>query len=87
MEKVKKAHVTESRRFILAGLTLLLLGAGLLLVCKLPVSEAAATACAFVGGALLLLGNGLIFYGLLVFAGAQNNSPAGENSDNEPSED
>lgn len=73
---MKVKHVTESRRFVLLGLLLLLLGAGLLLVCKLSVSEAIGSASALVGGAVVLLGNGLIIYGLLVFAGAENRSRA-----------
>lgn len=59
----------ESKRYVLRGLLLLLLGSALLLVCKLPVSESMSTLSAYAGGAAVLLGNYQIIFGLLVTAG------------------
>lgn len=55
--------------FICLGLILLVAGSCLLLLGKLPVVETAVALAAGIGGFLILLGNGLIIYGLLVHSG------------------
>lgn len=50
---------------------MLLAGSGLLLVCKMTSLELAATLAAYLGGAVLLLGNGYIIFGLLIYAGSR----------------
>ena len=62
----------ESRRHILGGLFLLFVGSALLLACKLPIQEFAMTVLAFAGGGAILLGNGLVIFGLLVFADSRS---------------
>ena len=57
----------ESKRYVLLGLGMLLAGSALLLVSTLPMAEGASSVIAFSGGAALLLGNGCIIYGLLIF--------------------
>lgn len=59
----------ESRNYILTGLLLILLGSGLLLVCKTPLPEIVGSICAYAGGAVLLWGNFRVIFGLLVSAG------------------
>ena len=62
----------ESRRLILRGLAMLGLGSLLLLACKMPLSEAVLSLLAFAGGCMLLLGNGYMIFGLLIYADARN---------------
>ena len=59
----------RSKFLILLGVLLLVVGSGLLMLCKLPLPELAATLAAFAGGGLILFGNGTMIYGLLVYAG------------------
>lgn len=58
----------KSRGHVRKGLALLVLGCVILLLCKLPLAPWQHTACVFGGGALLLYGNGCMFYGLLTHA-------------------
>lgn len=60
----------ESRLYILRGLVLLLAGSVLLLGGKYPLPEPVYYAAVYAGGVVLLLGNGCIIFGLLVYAGA-----------------
>lgn len=60
----------ESKRFVLRGALLLLAGSLLLLLCLLPLPEPLELASVIAGAATLLLGNGYIIYGLLIFAGS-----------------
>lgn len=59
----------QSRFLILFGLALLALGSVALLLCKLPLPEITQTLAALAGGGLILLGNGMMIYGLLIYAG------------------
>ena len=62
----------ESRRLILRGLAMLGLGSLLLLACKMQLSEAVLSLMAFAGGCMLLLGNGCMIFGLLIYADARS---------------
>ena len=62
----------ESKSYILRGLALLLAGSALLLICKFTSLPLAGTLAAYAGGTILLLGNGYIIYGLLIYAGAKD---------------
>lgn len=62
-----RSRYRESRRHCLRGLGLLAAGSALLL-CKMVLPGFAGLAAAVLGGFLLLLGNGLIIYRLLVFS-------------------
>lgn len=68
---MSKAPYQESKNYILRGIALLLLGSLCLLLCKMPVPELLSELAAFGGGLLILLGNGLIIYGLLIYAGSR----------------
>ena len=63
------ASYKESRSYILRGILLLMLGSLLLLLRKMPVPELVSELCPLAGGVLVLLGNGLIIFGLLIYAG------------------
>lgn len=60
------------RRCILRGFLLLLLGSLFLLTCKTPLPGFFTEILAFLGGAIMLLGNGYILFGLLIFADARH---------------
>lgn len=65
------ARLKECKRFVVLGLVMLAAGSAFLLVCKITASAFAGLASAVAGGACLLLGNGFIIYGLLIFCDAR----------------
>lgn len=69
--KKKSVFLRESRAYIICGLLMLLAGSGLLLVCKMTAQPLTGTLAAYAGGAVVLFGNGLIIYGLLIYAGSK----------------
>lgn len=66
-----EVKLRQCKRFVFRGLALLGLGSFFLLDCLLPLSGIWHTAAMFAGGGALLLGNGYIIYGLLIFSDAR----------------
>lgn len=64
----------ESRFYALRGVFMLLLGSGLLLACKLPLPGLMMQLCVLLGGGAILLGNGYILFGLLVYADSRHSN-------------
>lgn len=62
----------ESRSYILRGLALLVLASLFLLLCKMPVPPLVSDLGILAGIVIMLLGNGLIIFGLLIYAGSRD---------------
>lgn len=62
----------KSRRYLLQGVGLLLLGSALLLACKLNPSQWVESVLIFTGGGTILLANGFMLYGLLYHADSRS---------------
>lgn len=67
----KSSPLKESRSYVLRGVLMLLAGSALLLVCKLTSHSLSSALAAYAGGSVILLGNGFIIFGLLVYAGSR----------------
>ena len=60
-------RLKECRRYIVSGLCMLAAGSALLLLSGIAALTGVSFAVACAGGAALLLGNGFILFGLLIF--------------------
>ncbi|MDL2314472.1 hypothetical protein LJC36_05780 [Desulfovibrio sp. OttesenSCG-928-C14] len=67
-----RSKYLESKSFIIKGFLMLLAGCALLLLHKLPVADFLGKSAIPVGALLILLGNGFIIFGLLIFSDARN---------------
>jgi hypothetical protein len=78
MSRGQKTSPEERKKYldckccVLRGFLLLLLGSLFLLACKLPLPELLRQLCVLAGGGSILLGNGYILFGLLIFADSRN---------------
>ncbi len=69
---MSNAAYKESRSYILRGLLMLVLASALLLLHKLPTPALLGDIGLCAGIVIMLLGNGLIIFGLLIYAGTRD---------------
>lgn len=76
--QVKEQKYSECKLCVLKGVLLLVAGSLLLLTRKLDFPEAAGFVAVLVGACMVLLGNGFVLYGLLIFSDSRGKAEGPE---------